>query len=49
MPEGSVNQLVTARLAQMSLDRQSYATGQPRRTSARWRRPVPPGRRGDAR
>jgi predicted ATP-dependent protease len=39
MPQGSVNQLVTARLAQMSLDRQAYATGQPRRPSARWRKP----------
>ena len=49
LPEGSVNQLVTARLAQMSLDRQSYATGQPRRTSARWRKPGSHGRRGDPR
>ncbi|HWI81141.1 Lon protease family protein [Ramlibacter sp.] len=45
VPAGSVTQLVTARLAQLSLDRQAYATGQPRRLSARWRKPVPGGRR----
>jgi predicted ATP-dependent protease len=49
LPEGSVNQLVTARLAQMSLDRQAYATGQPRRLATRWRKPGPRGRRTDPR
>ena len=39
VPQGSVNQLVAARLAQMSLDRQAYATGQPRRAALRWRKP----------
>ena len=39
VPVGSVNQLVAARLAQMSQDRQAYATGQPRRAALRWRRP----------
>ena len=39
LPPGSVNQLVAARLAQLSLDRQAYATGQPRRVAARWRKP----------
>jgi predicted ATP-dependent protease len=38
-PAGSVNELVAARLAQMSLDRQAFAAGQPRRPSARWRKP----------
>jgi predicted ATP-dependent protease len=37
---GSVNQLVAARLAQMSLDRQAFATGQRRRPSASWRKPA---------
>jgi hypothetical protein len=41
---GGVNELVAARLAQMSLDRQAFATGQPRRPSARWRKP--PAARG---
>ena len=49
MPEGSVNQLVTARLAQLSVDRQAYASGQPRRSPAHWRKPAAPRRRGDAR
>jgi lon-related putative ATP-dependent protease len=43
---GTVNQLVAARLAQMTLDRQTFASGQPRRAAARWRRP-PSGRRHD--
>lgn len=37
-PEGTVNQLVAARLAQMSLDRQAYGTGQPRRPARPWRK-----------
>jgi lon-related putative ATP-dependent protease len=44
VPVGSVNQLVAARLAQMSLDRQAYATGQPRRGPLRWRKPRRPPR-----
>jgi predicted ATP-dependent protease len=48
VPEGSVNHLVAARLAQMSLDRQAYATGQPRRASLRWRKP-PRAPRGNGR
>jgi lon-related putative ATP-dependent protease len=39
-PDGSVNQLVAARLAQLSLDRQRYSTGQPRRVAQRWRKPA---------
>jgi len=39
LPEGCVNQLVTARLAQMSADRQSFASGQPRRPLGHWRKP----------
>ena len=49
LPDDSVNQLVTARLAQMALDRQAYATGQPRRPSSHWRKPGPRGRRADPR
>jgi lon-related putative ATP-dependent protease len=49
LPAGSVNQLVTARLAQMSRDRQAYATGQPRRPGTRWRKPGPRERRADPR
>jgi predicted ATP-dependent protease len=41
--EGTVNHLVAARLAQMTLDRQAFATGQPRRPATRWRKP--PGAR----
>ncbi len=43
-PLGSVNQLVAARLNQLSMDRQAYATGQPRRASLRWRKPPRPPR-----
>ncbi|MDP3759282.1 MAG: AAA family ATPase [Ramlibacter sp.] len=39
VPEGSVNQLVAARLAQMSVDRQAYGSGQPRGSARRWRKP----------
>ena len=46
-PEGSVNQLVAARLAQMSIDRQAYGTGQPRGSARRWRKP-PRGHAGGA-
>jgi predicted ATP-dependent protease len=46
VPEGSVNHLVGARLEQLSLNRQAYATGQPRRAALRWRKPAR-GRRGD--
>ena len=48
VPQGSVNQLVAARLAQLSLDRQAYATGQPRRAALRWRKP-PRTPRGETR
>ena len=40
MPEGTVNHLVAAKLAQMSLDRQAWSTGQPRRARQRWRKPT---------
>ncbi len=40
LPEGSVNRLVAARLAQMSLDRQAWGTGQPQRGTKRWRKPA---------
>jgi predicted ATP-dependent protease len=46
---GSVNQLVTARLARMAMDRQAYATGQPRRAPARWRKPGGTAARADKR
>jgi len=36
---GSVNRLVAERLAQLSRDRQAYATGQPRRPVSHWRKP----------
>ncbi len=49
LSEGSVNQLVTARLVQMARDRQAYATGQPRRPTSHWRKPGPRGRRADPR
>lgn len=39
LPQASVNQLVTARLARMSRNRQSFATGQPPQPAAHWRRP----------
>jgi lon-related putative ATP-dependent protease len=48
MPAGSVNQRVATRLAQMSLDRQAYATGQPRAAALRWRKP-PRASRGERR
>jgi predicted ATP-dependent protease len=38
--EGTVNHLVAAKLAQMSLDRQAWSTGQPRRAAQRWRKPT---------
>jgi len=47
--QGTVNQLVAARLAQMSRDRQAYATGQPRRPPSQWRKPGLRGHRGDPR
>jgi predicted ATP-dependent protease len=49
VPEGTVNHLVAAKLAQMSLDRQAYGTGQPQRGVKRWRKPTRTqrGDRGD--
>lgn len=40
LPQGCINQLVTARLAQMSRDRQTFAAGQPRRAAGHWRKPA---------
>jgi predicted ATP-dependent protease len=45
--EDTVNRRVAERLAQMSLDRQAYSTGQPRRTALR--RNVPRNQRGPSR
>lgn len=49
VPEGTVNHMVAAKLAQMSLDRQAYGTGQPQRGVRRWRKPARTqrGDRGD--